>query len=150
MAKRVLYSLQTFRVLEWQDTDKMNYGAPGRGMAVAVIPESDWLRQSSLHWYYEGALTDIEPTLPVPVIPPEEIKFRNALTRRRLINEANAAIAPLQYAVDLEMETEDEAELLRRWKRYVVEVNRIDLTLLAPDWPTPPEEPEARPERAFY
>ncbi|MCQ9426667.1 tail fiber assembly protein [Pseudomonas sp. LJDD11] len=150
MAKRVLYSLQTFRVLEWQDTDKMNYGAPGWGMAVAVIPESDWLRQNTLQWYFNGSLTDMEPTIAPPVITPEEILFRNGVTRRRLMSEAQISITPLQYAVDLEMETDDEAAQLLRWKRYVVEVNRIDLTLPDPDWPTLPEEFEARPERAFY
>ncbi|MCQ9423386.1 tail fiber assembly protein [Pseudomonas sp. LJDD11] len=150
MAKRVLYSSQTFRVLEWQDTDKMNYGAPGWGMDVAVISESDWLRQSTLLWYCDGALTDIEPVIPPPIITPEEILFRNDMTRRRLMSEAHTSITPLQYAVDLEMETDHEAAQLLRWKRYVVEVNRLDLTLPDPDWPTPPEEPEARPERAFY
>lgn len=150
MTKRVLYSSQTYRVLEWQDTDKMNYGAPGRGMEIAAISESDWLRQSTLLWYYDGALTDIEPFIPPPVITPEETLFRNDMTRRRLMKEAQTSITPLQYAVDLEMATKGEAAQLLRWKRYVVEVNRIDLALPDPDWPTPPEELEARPVRAFY
>ncbi|WP_202301571.1 tail fiber assembly protein [Dryocola clanedunensis] len=55
------------------------------------------------------------------------------------LDEAATAIAPLQDAVDLGIATDEEAELLLDWKRYRVEVNRID-TNLAPDitWPVPP------------
>lgn len=52
---------------------------------------------------------------------------------------ANQSIAPLQDAIDLGIATEREVACLQLWKKYRVELNRID-TSLAPDidWPTSP------------
>lgn len=59
--------------------------------------------------------------------------------KQQLLSDASAAIAPLQYAVDLDMATDDEKVLLLKWKKYTVEVNRIDIDK-APDieWPDKP------------
>lgn len=56
-----------------------------------------------------------------------------------LMQAATLAIAPLQDAVDLQDVTEDEAELLKKWKRYRMALNRLDLSA-APDidWPETP------------
>lgn len=54
---------------------------------------------------------------------------------------ADAAIAPLQDAVDLDDATEAEAELLKDWKRYRVALNRLPEQVGYPteiDWPAPP------------
>ncbi|WP_272519334.1 MULTISPECIES: tail fiber assembly protein [Providencia] len=40
------------------------------------------------------------------------------------LNEATAAIAPLQDAVDLGIATDEEREQLKAWKEYRVQVNR--------------------------
>jgi len=53
--------------------------------------------------------------------------------RAELRSEALAAIAPLQYAVDLDIAEETEAAQLNEWNRYVVELSRIDKQ---PGWPT--------------
>ncbi|HCB2186193.1 tail fiber assembly protein [Escherichia coli] len=45
--------------------------------------------------------------------------------KKRLLKQANDAIATLQDAVDLDMATEEEALLLTAWKKYRVLLNRI-------------------------
>ncbi|MFV2948029.1 tail fiber assembly protein [Pseudomonas japonica] len=59
--------------------------------------------------------------------------------RRRGI--ADASIAPLQDAVDLNEATEAESALLKEWKRYRVALNRLPEQPGYPsgiDWPAPP------------
>ncbi|WP_276204517.1 tail fiber assembly protein [Pseudomonas putida] len=54
---------------------------------------------------------------------------------------ADAAIAPLQDAVDIDEATEVEAALLKEWKRYRVALNRLPEQPGYPteiDWPAPP------------
>ncbi|WP_330508084.1 tail fiber assembly protein [Pseudomonas putida] len=61
------------------------------------------------------------------------------LTQRRAV--ADAAIAPLQDAVELEEATEAEATLLIEWKRYRVALSRLPEQEGYPneiDWPAPP------------
>lgn len=59
--------------------------------------------------------------------------------RAKLIATANAAITPLADAVDLGMATEAETALLNNWRRYRVQLNRIEIDT-APDivWPELP------------
>lgn len=56
------------------------------------------------------------------------------------MDEANRTIAPLQDAVDISIATDEEITRLAEWKRYRVELSRID-TSKAPDitWPVRPE-----------
>lgn len=150
MTKRVLYVVQDGRVLQWQDTVIGNYGDPAAGMTIADISEGEWLRQDTHKWFWEGTLTDIEPIIVYPPPTPEQITERNFAIQQRLMAEASAAIIPLQYAVDLELEREAEAEQLKAWKRYVVEVSRVDLAQIAPDWPVQPESDPARLGGLFY
>lgn len=59
----------------------------------------------------------------------------------RLRKIADAAIAPLQDAVDLDEATEAEALRLKEWKRYRVALNRLPDQPGYPaaiDWPAPP------------
>ncbi|MDE9496224.1 tail fiber assembly protein, partial [Xenorhabdus bovienii] len=57
-----------------------------------------------------------------------------------LRQRADSAIAPLQYAVDLQMATNAEQTELTAWKKYCVLLNRVDCSA-APkiDWPKAPE-----------
>ncbi|HFF1652495.1 TPA: tail fiber assembly protein [Providencia rettgeri] len=56
--------------------------------------------------------------------------------KQALLNEATAAIAPLQDAVDLGIATDDERAQLRAWKEYRVEVNRVNVRLgMSINWP---------------
>lgn len=62
--------------------------------------------------------------------------------RRALLSEAALRIAPLQDAVDLEDATDVERSSLLAWKRYRVELNRIEHQSGYPhtiDWPDKPE-----------
>ncbi|CNJ99897.1 tail fiber assembly protein [Yersinia vastinensis] len=60
-------------------------------------------------------------------------------TKKQLLNEAAASIAPLQDAIDTELATDSEKEQLIAWKTYRVLLNRIDISV-APDieWPLVP------------
>ena len=60
--------------------------------------------------------------------------------KARLLNEANEKISYLQDAVDIDVATESEAAALTEWKKYRVELNRINVNT-APDihWPLKPE-----------
>ncbi|RAS34000.1 MULTISPECIES: tail fiber assembly protein [unclassified Pseudomonas] len=82
--------------------------------------------------------------LPVP-LPPEPLpadplqQAQEELARLRSI--ADAAIAPLQDAVDLEEATEAEIALLKEWKRFRVALNRLPEQSGYPaniEWPNPP------------
>ncbi|EIU8459523.1 tail fiber assembly protein [Salmonella enterica] len=63
-------------------------------------------------------------------------------TKNNLLKMATEKIAPLQDAVDLGEATDDEKARLLAWKKYRVQVNRVD-TSTAPkiDWPKKPEQP---------
>ncbi|WP_340619349.1 tail fiber assembly protein [Xenorhabdus siamensis] len=76
-------------------------------------------------------------------IPPpshEQLIAQAESKKQTRIAEATTKIAPLQDAVDLEMQTEEEVTKLRIWKKYRVLLNRVDCST-APDiaWPEPPK-----------
>ncbi|EDS5957868.1 tail fiber assembly protein [Salmonella enterica subsp. enterica] len=58
-------------------------------------------------------------------------------TKSRLLQIASEKIAPLQDAVDLDEATNKEKASLLAWKKYRVQVNRVDTS--SPDWPEKPE-----------
>ncbi|WP_426618261.1 tail fiber assembly protein [Pseudomonas rustica] len=89
-------------------------------------------------WTYDATTGAF--SAPVPSVPsPEQIFSSNTASRDYFLSAATKAIAPLQDAVDLGMDTEDESARLTAWKRYRVTVNRIDLTDPSPSWPAMPE-----------
>ncbi|WP_025110066.1 tail fiber assembly protein [Pseudomonas sp. H1h] len=65
--------------------------------------------------------------------PPSITAERQYQMRAELRSVALAVIAPLQYAVDLDIAEEAEAAQLNEWKKYMVDLNRIDKQ---PGWPT--------------
>lgn len=79
--------------------------------------------------FVDGRFTDIRPGV-------TEIAEQK---KNELMAEADKVIAPLQNAVELDMATADENELLLAWKKYRVLLNRVDITK-APDilWPDKP------------
>ncbi|RBQ35504.1 phage tail protein [Rahnella aquatilis] len=68
-----------------------------------------------------------------------ELKAEATATLSALMAKANAAIAPLQDAVDIDDVTEAERTSLTAWKKYRIALNRLDLSA-APDiaWPAYP------------
>ncbi|WP_437216250.1 tail fiber assembly protein [Pectobacterium sp. LFLA-215] len=51
---------------------------------------------------------------------------------------ATTHITELSYAVDLTIATDEEQERLTQWKRYLVALNRLDLTAASVMWPEAP------------
>lgn len=66
----------------------------------------------------------------------EELIAQAEAKKAELLSVATAAITPLQDAVDLGEATEEETALLIAWKKYRVQVNRVDTS--EPVWPEAP------------
>ncbi|MCF7302076.1 tail fiber assembly protein [Escherichia coli] len=84
-------------------------------------------------WMFDG-----EKIVP-RIIPHEEYVTKASELKTYYIGVATDAISPLQDAVDLDIATDEEKRLLPLWKKYRVDVNRVDVTK-APDitWPKSP------------
>nr|WP_329881767.1 tail fiber assembly protein [Xenorhabdus bovienii] len=74
------------------------------------------------------------------VIDTVSLAMRAEHEKRYRLSQAATALAPLQYAVDLNMATDSEQTMLTEWKKYCVLLNRVDCST-APDiqWPEPPK-----------
>lgn len=67
-----------------------------------------------------------------------KVKLRDAeSTKNNLMQMANERIVPLQDAVDLDMATDDEKKQLIGWKKYRIQLSRVDCS--KPEWPEQPE-----------
>ncbi|MGO4412501.1 tail fiber assembly protein [Cupriavidus sp. KB_39] len=75
-----------------------------------------------------------DPTPPTHIPTPEQ----NVFTRDTLLALAALRIAPLEDAVDLEIETPDDVTRLKAWKSYRVALARLDLTASPVQWPEQP------------
>ena len=88
-------------------------------------------------WLYDG-----ETFTPPPVAPPSHAQLVAAAEQEKQyrLTVADNQIAPLQDAVDLDMATEQEEADLLAWKKYRIQVNRVN-TDTAPDinWPAKPQ-----------
>lgn len=88
-------------------------------------------------YYSEIALDPI-----TGIVPTVEEVHRAALVERdHLLSVAAIRISPLQDSVELGESTSEEESLLLAWKKYRVQVNRIDQQLGFPmsiEWPSPP------------
>jgi hypothetical protein len=113
----------------WDGDETQWQPDPGQIAIESETVDTGWL-------YADGKFT--APVVVPPVASPEEIRASNTAARDQLLGQATLAIDPLQDAVDLEDATVAEIALLKQWKQYRVAVNRIDLTLPDPVWPTQP------------
>ena len=68
-----------------------------------------------------------------------ELTVQAEQKKQRLLADAAKAIAPLQDAVDLGEATPEEEDRLKAWKKFRVNVNRIDTTQLPVMFPPMPE-----------
>ncbi|EMD6815656.1 tail fiber assembly protein [Citrobacter koseri] len=66
----------------------------------------------------------------------DELIAQAEAKKAELLSLATAAIAPLQDAFDLGVATDEETALLLEWKKYRVQVNRVDTS--KPEWPELP------------
>ncbi|MGG5798178.1 tail fiber assembly protein [Edwardsiella tarda] len=69
----------------------------------------------------------------------DELTFQANRNKQNLLAEATKAIAPLQDAVDLGEATPEEEARLKAWKKFRVNVNRVDTSQLPATFPPMPE-----------
>lgn len=107
------------------------------------ITDDEW--QSLLTGQSEGMVliagSDGNPSLGELVLTEEEKKAQLEATKRELRAAADEAIAPLQDAVSLGIDTDEESLMLKAWITYRVLLNRIDVTTGDAsdiDWPKLP------------
>ena len=68
-----------------------------------------------------------------------ELTVQAEQKKQRLLADAAKAIAPLQDAVDIGVATPEEETRLKAWKKFRVNVNRIDTAQLPVTFPPMPE-----------
>ncbi|ERT14811.1 tail fiber assembly protein [Photorhabdus temperata] len=75
-------------------------------------------------------------------IPPptkEQLIAIAEIQRAQFLSLANEKITPLSDAVELDMATNEEAQLLKEWKKYRIMLNRVDTSKTPEiDWPISP------------
>ncbi|MBD2779790.1 tail fiber assembly protein [Xenorhabdus szentirmaii] len=93
--------------------------------------QDDWIKPDLIPITKSEALAMMNPPL-----TPEQLQQGAEREKQYRQLLASNAIAPLQYAVDLEMATNGEQATLTAWKKYCVLLNRVDCSA-APDiqWP---------------
>ncbi|PFF93581.1 tail fiber assembly protein [Escherichia albertii] len=123
---------------------KEDYLAAGSWPEDAVMVEQSVYDEFAANRYPEDKIRiageDGFPRWDNAPAPTEEQLIDGAENKRnKLMKAANAAIAPLQDAVELGIATDEEIVLLKEWKKYRVLLNRVD-TSLAPEisWPDLP------------
>lgn len=120
-----VYSTETVEPRQWQ--------------ALGNLPESYTLQapQSEFDTWQGDRWAPDESAI-------AEAARQAAYLKQQLANQyATARISTLQDAVSMDMATEAEAEALKAWKVYRVELNRLDITTTAPaddDWPGSPND----------
>jgi hypothetical protein len=138
--KKALFDLETGLVVQWQDWDQFSFGLPGQSRALLNLPE-DFVFPSGERWVIDGKVMEL-PAPRLPSTPPTPTTEDARHTRDSRLAEAAMRIAPLQDAADLEEATEAELAQLILWKRYRIDLNRIDQQPGFPaevEWPTKPE-----------
>lgn len=128
----------------YDDVMKADYETAG-SWPDDVTSVSDRWYQCLIQGQSEGKIITVneygQPVLSEPAPPTYEQLIQEAETRKTaLMQAASDAIAPLQDADELGIATDEEADLLTRWKHYRVMLNRLDMSA-APsiDWPALPE-----------
>jgi hypothetical protein len=62
--QQVLYDTATFRVLQWQDTNKYGYPPSPTNTDTLAVTSTDWSNQSGTWYVVNGALTQTDPNAP--------------------------------------------------------------------------------------
>lgn len=124
---------------------RIEYQRVAEIVALNVKPEK--LYHPSLVWVDITALPEqpdinyryIDGLFTAPVTDAENAALIASSRLSAETDMANRTIAPLQDAVDISIATDEEIARLAEWKRYRVELSRIDINK-APDieWPVKP------------
>ncbi|EQB99805.1 tail fiber assembly protein [Photorhabdus temperata] len=111
-------------------------GKPQEIIEPGELPEILTFKQPATDfdkWDGEKWVTDIEAQKASQIEQAEQ-------QRATLRQQADEAMTLLQYAVETEMASEAEKALLLAWKRYVVLLSRVDISLVSDiEWPKIPE-----------
>lgn len=104
------------------------------GLSVAEVEESLIPEgfNIELGWVYSDGKVYVRN------LSDEEVQSVNDYKKEELMRNATASINPLQDAVDMEIATNEETEVLKQWKIYRISVNRIDTTQKEINWPDIP------------
>ncbi|CAI1722974.1 Bacteriophage tail assembly protein [Serratia proteamaculans] len=98
------------------------------------IPDTFSIPIKGLDWQFNG-----EKIVP-RIYTTEQLKIQAQYEKDTRLNLAAKEIAPLKDAVDLDIATPVELELLKIWMLYRVKLSRVDLgTAPDIDWPQPPQ-----------
>ncbi|MGX4894864.1 tail fiber assembly protein [Enterobacter roggenkampii] len=123
----------------WLGEDELK----GNDIPADLIPVSEEEHAAMFLGQERGKYINHTPDGPVlvdqPDYSPEELIAQAESKKSQLMQMANAEVAPLQDAVDLDIATGDEQALLLKWKKYRVLLNRVNPEN-APDiiWPDIP------------
>lgn len=120
----LVYQTETGAALEWS-----TLGDLPEGVTSTPFPGPYHVWRSGAWELDEAAKTSATAAL---VLAERDSRLRAAQLR----------IAPLQYAVNLDMATEPEKAALLDWMRYSVNLNRVEQQPgypLAIEWPSPPD-----------
>ena len=123
----------------WLSADELK----GNDIPADLIPVSEEEHAALFLGQERGKYINHTPDGPVlvdqPDYSPEELIAQAESKKSQLMQMANAEVAPLQDAVDLDIATGDEQALLLKWKKYRVLLNRVNPEN-APDiiWPDIP------------
>lgn len=108
--------------------------APPSGAQAVAVPAGTHV---SLGFRYEGGEFLAPPTA-APVAHAADVRAR----RDALLAQAALRIAPLEDAIDLDVETPEDIETLTAWKQYRVALSRIEQQDGFPadvEWPAAPQ-----------
>lgn len=108
-----------------------------------AISEAEWI--SLIEGQSRGNIItsdkDGKPRLVEPPAPtPEQLIAWADERKAALLARAAVAMAPLQFAEELEDISADEAATLKAWKQYCVAIRRVDIREPDISWPAAPEE----------
>jgi hypothetical protein len=118
-------------MIEWD-------GSPGWAPEEGQIAIESYT--ATMGWLYVDGQLVAPP--PPPVIPPtpEEIAAANTAYQNILIYQASQAMAPVLVSLQLGDATDDETVLAKAWQSYYRALKSIDVTVVNPEWPTPPAQ----------
>jgi len=91
------------------------------------MPQANWV-------HTDGGFAPPQPSVRTTA----ETLAENTAARNYYLGVAGVAINDLQDKIDLDIATPEEVLPLKQWKQYRVAVNRVDMMLISPVWPTTP------------
>jgi len=125
----------------WLSADELK----GNDIPADLMPVSEEEHAALFLGQERGKYINHTPDGPVlvdqPDYSPEELIAQAESKKSSMMQVANDAIAPLQDAVDLDIATDEEKAQLVSWKKYRVQLNRVDTSTVPDiDWPPLPSD----------